>query len=157
MKAEAKDEESGGESDMENKANNAVPGEEADVRDVIYNLENFGIKNYVLFPACLQFFLCCFILLSTLGSCSWGTVSNTRTCGDFKSPNLFWPFWPPSTFCQVAVDGSFIDFIKPRKDLRMSDRRLKIRGLTWVWDQVSWYIENNGTFLCLYFLNPTFN
>ena len=38
-----KDEESGGESDGEGKGNSAVAGEEADIRDVIYNLETPGL------------------------------------------------------------------------------------------------------------------
>ena len=49
MKHEAKDEESN-ESDGEEK----VAGEDADVRDVIYNLEILGIKYCVHFPKTFQ-------------------------------------------------------------------------------------------------------
>ena len=43
-----KDEESGGESDNESKGNNGVAGEEADIRDVIYNLETLGL-SWIMF------------------------------------------------------------------------------------------------------------
>lgn len=73
VKTETKDEDSGGESDMDNKANNTVPGEESDVRDVIYNLESFGIK-ITCYPLHLcNIFLCCIFC------CNTGIVSNT--CG----------------------------------------------------------------------------
>ena len=48
VKPETKDEDSGNESEGEGKSKSGIAGEEADVRDVIYNLESLGILTNMI-------------------------------------------------------------------------------------------------------------